>query len=480
MNIIDQFIGFFSPAIAVKRELARATLEHLRTRRYEAAEYSRRTANWRATSSSPTTTAAQSLTTLRNRSRDLGRNNAYGKRAVQAIVNNTIGTGIRLTVESTSETATKKLRAAWKKWAESTACDYDGRLDLYGIQRLAMRTIVEGGECLIVKRTVKQAGQPPVQLQLLEGDYIDSSKHSNGDILANEYDFYGVRFDRNGKRLGYWLYEKHPDDFGNYSSTFYSVSDVIHGYELLRPGQARGVPFGVSAFVRLRDFDNYEDAQLLRQKIAACFSVFIRTPTTGLINSEVEKYERVEPAMIQYLNPGEEVSFGNPPPIEGYEAYTRQMLRGISAGYGVPYEALTWDLSNVNFSSGRMGWLEFHRNIVTWQADIMIPMLTAIWAWFSDGLLLSNNAPNPTNATTDWTTPKREMIDPVKETEGLISKIRAGLMSWQEAVRSLGYDPDSVAEELESDYKKFDKLGLKLECDLRALAIKKAANNAGT
>lgn len=470
MGVLDNFISWLSPTWGLQRELARQTLVSMQGRAYEAAAHGRRTNNWRVSHTSPTTEAGSQLHTLRARSREMVRNNHWASRAVTVIANNTIGTGIRPAITvggGKGKKATEtKVKAAWNVWADSSGCDFDGRLNFYGLQNMIMRAVAEGGECLIVKQI--DAENQRLQLRVLEGDYIDTSKHSAGAFYGDgTFDFYGVRFNAKGQRTGVWVYDRHPE-FGNYSSTLYGEKDVIHVFEVLRAGQARGVPMGVAGFVRLRDMNDYEDAQLLRQKVAACFSVFVQQNATGRPSEagDTDKFERVEPAMINYLAPGESITFGNPPPVEGYEAYTRQVLRGIAAAYNISYEALTNDLSNVNFSSGRMGWLEFHRNVSKWQRDIMQPALEKVFGWFTQILALSQGTKDTVVA--EWTAPRREMIDPVKETNGMVAQIRAGLKSYAEAVRELGYDPEDTLEEVAEFYAQIDTLGLKLTTDLRA------------
>lgn len=63
--------------------------------RYEAADVtSKRLSNWITPSSGPNTEIGESLVTTRNRTRALGRDNPWAKRAVQAIVVNTVGDGL--------------------------------------------------------------------------------------------------------------------------------------------------------------------------------------------------------------------------------------------------------------------------------------------------------------------------------------------------------------------------------------------------
>jgi lambda family phage portal protein len=214
--------------------------------------------------------------------------------------------------------------------------------------------------------------------------------------------------------------------------------------------------------LRLRDFDDYEDAQLMRQKVAACFSVFITDPTGEAGNDQKPRIDRLEPGLIEDLAPGKQVTFANPPAADGYNDYSRNVLRAIAAGYGTTYEAMTGDLSNVNFSSGRMGWLEFQRLIGEWQQFMLLPMLCdRAWSAFIEGGVISGLLPMAARSVTAaWTFPAREMIDPVKEIKGKSEEVRNGFMSWQEAVREFGRDPETVLQQMKEDAENFTRLGL--------------------
>jgi capsid protein len=63
--------------------------------------------------------------------------------------------------------------------------------------------------------------------------------------------------------------------------------------------------------------------------------------------------------------------------------------------------------------------------------------------------------------------PRREMIDPVKETSAAKNMVRSGMKSWTQVVAESGRDPEEVAAELAADFKRFDDLGLMLDCDPR-------------
>jgi lambda family phage portal protein len=469
MNFIDQVVAVFNPQAAIRRVQSREALGRMRN--YDAASKSRRTKDWRASDGSANTVNGNSLHIIRNRSRDLVRNNSYAKKAVNTIANNTIGCGIQANISPLKGAKAKgeKVKAWWDAWvSDPRACDFDEQLTFAGIQHLAMKSIAESGECLLLKRRVANR-EIPIQVQILEGDYIDTSKDvrvvDGGGWITN-----GVEFDANGKRVGYWLFKKHPGEYGQVASQMVKADDVLHLYIKERPGQVRGMPMATSAMLRLRDFEDYEDAELVRQKIASCFAVFFQdgdpasAPDTGTTDDTLE---RVEPGIIETLPPGKTAVFAQPPTTQNYADYSRKILQGIAAGFGTTYESMTGDLSNVNFSSGRMGWLEMLRQIEVWQELTIIPTLCqGVFRWFMDGVQIAKDSKAKfEDLSITWTSPARGMIDPVKEAEGIKTLVRAGLKSWSEAIREQGYDPAQVRAEMIADFKAFAAAGIIVESD---------------
>lgn len=466
----EQVIELFSPRLAAER--ARNTVVMNELRAYDAAGKGRRLKNWKPKGYSANGETILGLSELRNRSRDLVRNNPYSKKAVDVLCTNIISTGLMPRPNGTKAEA-KRLKEAFKSWANSTACDAGGQLNFLGIQRLVTRSMVESGD-VIVRKVKKDNGLdlPPIALQVLEGDFLDGSKTmslSNGGKIMQ-----GVEFNNRGERVAYWLYDEHPGEaflMSSLESKRVPADEIVLCYKVDRPGQVRGVPMGVSSFVRIKDLDDYSDAQLVRQKIASCYAIFIEDATASDNfgnKGAANEYEgqRVEPGMIETLPAGKKMTFATPPPAADYEPYTRTILREIACAYGITYEALTGDLSNVNFSSARMGWLEFGRLVEEIQEIVLIPMfLTRVWDWFAQGSIIVGTMKK--NKGCEWTSPRRQFVDPAKEVKALVEMVRAGFISWQEAVRQMGYEPDEVAAQLKEDYDLFDVMGFMLSVDGR-------------
>jgi capsid protein len=132
----------------------------------------------------------------------------------------------------------------------------------------------------------------------------------------------------------------------------------------------------------------------------------------------------------------------------------------------VTYEALTGDMSGVNYSSGRMGWLEFQRNIDAWRWNMFIPQaMDPLERWTKEAIMLATLSSAPFEL--NWTPPQREMIDPVVENQSAKEEIRAGLSSRSEVLRRRGLDAEQIDNEIASDNARADKLGLILDSDPR-------------
>lgn len=477
MNLIDRVINVVSPKSAFKRTRYRIATSVLSDsqRKYDAAAVSRRTDGWQATGTSPNNETIAVLSRIRYRSRELVRNNPYAKRAIQVIKNNTVGTGIRPTPSVASNGNTERIKNAWWRWAETTECDWNGKKNFYGLQRMVIAAVAQDGEVIIRKRRVSsKSGYLPVKLQICEADQIDDSME-NPHTSDGGWIIQGVEFNKSGQVIAYWLYDRHPGDSYELKSVSVPADEVLHVYAQDRPGQVRGVPWSSTVMIKLRDYDDFEDAQLMQQKIAACFAAFVtKDDSSGGLNtpSDAPTSERIEPGIIEHLQPGEEVSFATPPSTTGQESFSRKVLQAIAAGNGITYESLTGDLSNVNFSSGRMGWIEMHRNIQEWQDDIMIlQFCDPVFNWFVQAAKMKGYI-ETSEVVADWTPPRREMIDPTKEVSGLVGMMQAGLNSWQDVVRQMGYDPDLVLKQIIEDIKKFDDAGLKFSSDYRNNMLK--------
>ena len=181
------------------------------------------------------------------------------------------------------------------------------------------------------------------------------------------------------------------------------ADQIMHVYRVLRPGQVRGVPWLSPVMMALRDLDDYCDAERVRKKVEACVTAFVQQPegiegdplgisgTDPVTKAPVETFQ---PGMVEYLKPGQEIKFNNPPAAGGYREYKMTELQGIMAGIGLPYELGTGDMSQVNYSSWRGGMLGFRNTVEAYRWLTLIPLFCMpVWRRFVDTLILQGKIP---------------------------------------------------------------------------------------
>ena len=475
MSTLDAIIETLSPAWAARRAAARANVERskyaeTKMRGFNAVSTGRRAGDdWRAFGDTDGQVASADLATLRTRARDMAKNNPYWRNAKRAIVSEVIGHGIRATVTATSQALRDKVQRSWDDWAGSRHVDVTGRLDWYGVQALVMATVVSDGEALVLRRMVGSQ----LKLQVLGGKFLcadrDAELANGGEIVG------GVETDAYGSAVAYHIYRRDPSR-STRDVVRIDAADVAHVFLVEEPNQLRGVSWIAPVYTRLKDWDDYEDAELMRQKVAACFgAVYTGVGPEANDGAAYETHDKIEPGMIEYMPPGTKVELISPPAAPGLREAGLINHRAVAAGLGITYEALTGDYSNVNYSSARMGRLQMFSNVRAWQQHVMIDLLCdRVWPWFVQAYTLrvvgQDDGAIASRLAVTWTPPSRTLVDPEKETKADMKRVRAGFTPWFEVVREQGRDPDQVAQQIAADNERFDKLGLVLDIDPRKLS----------
>jgi lambda family phage portal protein len=476
---LGRMMETLAPQWRLRRLRAQLSAE-LMQRHYEAASVGRRSQGWRRSLADANAATGPFVGRLRDIARDLVRNNPYAESALATIVDHTVGWGIVAKPMPKHAAAL----AQWQAWAETTACDADGRHDFAGLQQLTMRTVAESGEALVRRRLRRpDDGLPiPLQIQVLEPDFLDTAKE--GPIATGGRILHGVELDPIGRRIAYWLFPEHPGSVGGTlgASVRVPAENVLHVFRGLRPGQLRGASWFAPVLLRFKDFDELEDATLMKQKIAACLSVITSdtdgtAPALGSTDPLHPEIDSLEPGMILNVPPGRTIEVVQPPAMNDYPKFSMEMLRSIATGLGVTYEDLTGDYTDLPFSAARMSRLRHWARVDEWRWQLIIPQFCdPVWAWAMEAAAIMGLR-NPPSAV--WTPPPMPMLEPDKEGLAYQRNIRTGITTLSESIRERGYEPDDVFAEMASDWKKLDALGLLLDCDPRKMTQAGQAQSAG-
>jgi lambda family phage portal protein len=457
---------------------------------YDGAGMGRRSLTWMPGNLGAVAALSHSQDALRAKSRDLVRRNAWAAAGIEAFVANAIGTGIKPQSKVANNPIREAIHARWGEWCEEA--DAAGLTDFYGLQALSVRAMLEGGEAFIrLRYRLPEDGLVvPLQLQVLESEHVPITYHAladNGNAIRC-----GIEFDSVGRRVAYWMTRAHPGDallspMSGQGDTMIPVrvpaAEILHLFRPQRPGQIRGEPWLARALIKLHELDQYDDAELVRKKTAALFAGFITRTSPedpllgeGVANAHGVAQTSLEPGTLQMLEPGEDITFSQPADVgSSYADFMRQQFRAVAAAMGITYEMLTGDLTQVNYSSIRAGLLEFRRRCEALQHHVIVHQFCRpLWrAWLTQAVLagaltLPGYATRRREyAAVKWIPQGWQWVDPLKETEAMLSAIRAGLMSRSEAISANGYDAEDVDREIAADNARADALGLVLDSDPR-------------
>lgn len=454
-NLIDRMVGYFAPMAGLRRTIARDQLQ----RAYEGAS---RRDGWRPNraGASANTDHAMDAAELRARARSLAQNVPYVARAIETLVSHTVGTGIAPRSLAPKAQA-DRIDALWDRWVEQS--DADGLGNFYSLQARAYRAMEVDGEVLIRirPRAASDGLAVPMQLQLLEIDWLDSNK--NGTVGGNSV-VNGIEYNVLGQVAAYWLFDQHPGELRGKlkggASRAVPASRIIHLYRPERPGQGRGFSRLAPVIARVRDLQLYEDAELSRKNLETRLAVLASGDLQHLQQPDAE-------AGAAALNPGDlgqlasggitaipagmNVTVVEPKAAPGYVEYVSQFLHLIASGLGVPYESMTGDMSGVNFSSARIRRMDFKRDVESLQWLLLVPQLCQrVRAAFYEYAAMAGELPRG-NYRDDWSTPKWDYVNPVQDVAADAAEIAAGLASPSEKLRQRGYKPELVFSELKAD-----------------------------
>jgi lambda family phage portal protein len=464
-------------------------------RDYEAAGRGRNNEGWFAPNTAADVEIRKSLPLLRARSRELVRNNGYATRILSVFVANLIGEGIRPRSNTGDKKLDKRVNDLWDAWAK-TADPFHG-LDVYGVQALAVRSWLEGGDALIRfrLRRLEDGLAVPLQLEVLEGDMLDASlveELPNGGRIVS-----GVEFDPINRRAAYWLLPFHPGDNwrggGGYTARPVPASSVIHLFNPIRAGQVRGVPIFAPVAQDMRDLDDYEYAERVRKRIEACMVAFVignqpadADPSQDGIAPSVEDaegnpIEEVSPGLIALVRDGKEVRVHVPAASPDYEAYNRVSVRQFAAGTGTTYEQVSGDLTGVNFASYKIGRVEFFRALRQLYRLILVPKVCdPVWATFTETAVAAGILPmRAAGYPVKHSEPRFESVERDKDATADKLEVRNGTRALTDVIASYGRDPEETLRAVSDAFALLDSLGLILDVDPRRTGAVGAGAAAG-
>lgn len=463
MNWLDNIISFFSPEWGARREAWRQNLEEMRN--YDAGDYSRGNANWRVMNQSAEYTDKYSRDNVRARARDLERNSDMMNSVIGAYKRNVIGGGYTLQTKTGNDKLNDTIEAAWKKWCKKQNCDVTGTQSFMQIMRMCVKRKKVDGGILIVKRYTND-GFLPFKLQTFEVDELDNSqmtpKNQGNKVVG------GIELNEYNKPVGYWIRQYPVDSLALTTPVYIDAKDVIFMYTKHRPSQVREISDMSPTITRIRDANEFMVAVSVKERIAACLSVFIKKtiPTTGIGSigrgiggaaGERQDYQgkSITPGMIKELNAGDEIQVVNPAgQATDAASYIKLQQRLVGAGQGVSYEATSRDMSQSTYSSTRQSIIEDDMTYAE-EKELLMEVMDEIYETFVISLWLTGNIKvrdfwdkKDMYLEHTWIVAPKKWIDPQKEANANRIALATGQKTFKQIAAEQGRDWKEQIEEI--------------------------------
>nr|DAX61924.1 MAG TPA: portal protein [Caudoviricetes sp.] len=460
MSWLDNLISFISPEWGAKREAWRQNLEEMRS--YDAGDYSRGNANWRVINQSAEYTDKYSRDNVRARARDLERNSDMMNSVIGAYKRNVIGGEYTLQVKTGDDELNDTIEAAWKKWCKKQNCDVTGTQSFTQMMRMCMKRKKIDGGILIVKRYTSD-GFLPFKLQTFEVDELDNAQMTpkvQGNKVVG-----GIEMNEYNKPVGYWIRQYPVDSLALTTPVYIEAKDVIFLYTKHRPSQIREISDMSPTITRIRDTNEFMVAVSVKERIAACLSVFIKKtiPTTGIGRGigvgqgALHDYQgkSITPGMIKELNAGDEIQVVTPAgQATDAASYIKLQQRLVGAGQGISYEATSRDMSESNYSSTRQGIIEDEMTYAE-EKEMLMEVMDEIYETFVISLWLSGNisvkdfwGKKDKYLEHTWIIAPKKWIDPQKEANANRIALNTGQKTFKQIAAEQGRDWKEQIEEI--------------------------------
>ncbi len=474
-----------------EREAVETPLKMPRARRsFDAATIDRLTADWFGSNSSADTEISSNVRTLRNRSRDLERNNEYAVRYLTLLDNNVLGAdGVGAQFKALDKFGNldkldnQAIQKGWEEWKKREFCTMSGALCWREVEGLTLRSTARDGGVLI--RKINAPNKFKFSLQMLEIDYLDldyNARMANGNEVR-----FGVEFDGWRKPVAFYLLTANPGDVFQAAPSTQRIrvaaTDIIHTFWHERVGQTVGIPWMAAVMRTLRDLGKYREAEIIAARVSACkgFAITPATPEnySGPEDSDGNVDQSMEPGQGLLLNPGDTFHEIDPThPNTAFGEFMKGGLRGIAAGLGVNYNSLANDLESVNYSSMRAGKLEEieeYKAIQSWLIENLHQPVFEAWlesALMAGALTLPGGSPLPMSKfdkfnSVQWKPRRWPWVDPLKDLQAAVLKVEKGFGSRRSIIAEMGGDIEDVFQEQEEDNKLADEHNLDFPIDIQ-------------
>lgn len=353
---------------------------------------------------------------------------------------------------------------------------------LWKVQQVLHRHYERHGEWfLLVGDETDPLAPTSLKVEVIHPARVETPPGKEGDTSIRM----GVQLDARGRVTGYHVRETHPGDDVDVSENFTFIpatfsnglKRVIHYYDEYEAGQLRGYPRMQVGLRRLKNAEEYGEAELERNFANACVTAFVTTDvgleeaTAGdVVDADGKRVRDMAPGQVQYVGLSDKVDFSNPSGAPAsFPEFMRYEAMLFASGAGSSYEVLTNDFRGMSYSSARVLWnIEeavtgvLHRAHAETILEVYRHFVTRC---VTRGLIAVDQVEYRSQPWVYWAArviaPKRASIDPAREDRNAMTLAEASIIPASDLVEQKnGMPAEKVYRRVQKDRELRREFGL--------------------
>lgn len=423
-----------------------------------------------------------------SRGRRVYRENTIGRSLLDTETDNVVAEGYRLHMQTNSPEFNREAPERFAAWLDRA--DITGLMGGTELMRASWREPRKDGDGGIL--LINNGGVP--RLQYVPGDLI-TNPYKGFDVRSM---FDGVEIDAVGRPTRFHIRE--VDEGGKDTITAVDARDFVYmAHRNGEPNALRGATVYEPIFALLDQVDAYLDAVIVAARMGAIFGLIMKKNKPQAVLDKLAQmansqgnWQRgmtLENGLLQIIGTDEDVAQVQAhQPMQQTPDFLRACFRIACLAFDMPLEIGQKDLSQVNFSGGRIGLIGYYRSCRVKQAWHQLPWKRIVFWWLS--IEKKRQALGFDNA---FTTPFPEDYgqfslqgrewdynDPLKEAEADLMEISMGLASPQQKAKERGKDFEQLMRELAEARRMMMAAGLPLILSTHVNQEDAAAQGADT
>ena len=462
-------------------------------KRYYGATTNNLFSSWNSPQSTADNIIKKDLKVLRNRSRELCRNNPHAKKFLTMVKNNVVGAnGIKLQSKARDfngnfdKIANDLIENSFKEFSKKGNCDVTGTYSLIEIQKMIMTTVAQDGE-IIVRMVKNFPNKHGFALQLIESDHLDEQFT---DLSRNIR--MSIEYDKWEKPINYHIWKNNPHNYEQQALNKREVipaEQILHIFSKDRVSQSRGITWFHAVMNDMKMYDGFAEAALVEKRLTASKMGFYKTPQgEEYIGDDVDDIgnpiNEATPAMFEVLPNGWDFqSFDPRSGNDNFVDFGKAILRNISSGLGVSYNALASDLEGVNYSSIRAGLIDERdhwKSLQLWLIDSFMKPMFENWLEMQ---LLSQSINLPFSKYDKFNQPLFisrgfSWVDPAKDVKANTEAINEGLKTATQVLSEQGLDIEEVYAQLAKEKELRQKYNIETITEINSKGVQNATQTA--